>query len=494
MTLYYRIAILLLSFLLVSSSYGQSVNDALRYATLYPGGSARVIGAGSSFGAMGGDFGSLSINPAGLADFRSSEIVFSFSFNAGTTSSMLRGIPQATDHQVEPNIENLGLVIHTSPMGGIFQTSNFAIGLQQYNSYNENFSYSGQTEGSIAQRFLEISNGFTRDELDAFEGALAFETAAILEESEREYISDFIPSDLVNKSQEVSRSGKYNEFVLAWAGKMHNNLSIGLGVGIPFVSFEEDKAYFENDVQDLVPFFDRLSFTERLSTSGAGINAKIGLGYTINRIIRLGLSYQTPSYLKLDDNFDTALSYTFTDVDGTVSSNAVSPDGRFDYRLRTPSRMVASIGTLINTDGIKGFLNVDAQYINYGGSRFNLTAFSDDPGELAFQEQLNGLISDQLESTLNLNVGGELAYKKLRLRSGIGIYTTGEVADQSGSDKIYSAGLGFRENKFYIDLSYQKRDFREQYVPYRLSDTSLQQTVDNQADVSKITFTIGYKI
>lgn len=494
MTLIKKITSSIFLLLVIGSLHGQAVSDALRYATLYPGGSARVIGAGSSFGAMGGDFGSLSINPAGLADYRSSELVFSFSFNGGSTASMLDGLSQVTDHQTEPNIENLGIVIHTSPFGSTFQTSNFAIGLQQYNSYNESFTFNGQTEGSITDRFLELSNGFAPEELDQFEGELALATEAILQDGETTYISDFIPSDIVNKSQEVSRSGKYNELVLAWAGKMQNSLSIGVGIGIPFVSFEEDKTYFESDPTDAVPFFDRLSFTERLSTSGAGINAKIGLGYTIQRIIRLGLSYQTPSYLKLDDNFDTALEYTFTDIDGTVSTSDVSPDGRFDYRLRTPSRLIGSIGALINTDKIKGFVNLDAQYINYAGSRFNLTAFSDDPGEAQFQEQLNSLINNQLESTLNFNLGGEVAYKKLRVRGGVGIYSTGEVADQSSSDKIYSAGLGLRENRFYIDLSYQKRDFREEYVPYRLSDPSLQQTVSNQTDVSKITVTVGYKI
>ena len=55
----------------------QSLSDALRYSTTYAGGTARTVGAGGAFGALGGDFGALSINPAGLATYRSSEITFS---------------------------------------------------------------------------------------------------------------------------------------------------------------------------------------------------------------------------------------------------------------------------------------------------------------------------------------------------------------------------------------------------------------------------------
>jgi len=44
----------------------QSLTDAVRYSTLIPGGTARAMGVGGSFGAMGGDFGVLTINPAGI--------------------------------------------------------------------------------------------------------------------------------------------------------------------------------------------------------------------------------------------------------------------------------------------------------------------------------------------------------------------------------------------------------------------------------------------
>lgn len=475
----------------------QNINDAIRYSSLIPGSTARAIGT-SSIGAMGGDFGVLAINPAGLGDYRSSELVFSFSFNTGSTESQLLSSlnTQNTSHSTQPNIENIGLVLHKSPTNGKLVTSNFAVGLQQYNTFNENFAFNGQTEGSIVERFLELAEGLTIDELDNFEAGLAYDAGAIFDfDEDGTYESDFIDSDIVNKSQTVDRSGKINELTIAWGGKFRNNLNIGVSVGIPFVSFEEERAYFENDPTDVIPFFERLTFTERLSTSGTGVNIKAGIGYTIKRVLRLGLSYQSPSFIKFDDNFDTQFEYSFSDTGTVETFSSGSPDGRFDYRLRTPSRITASIGGLLNLGDIKGFINLDGQFINYANNSFNLTAFSDNQDDLDFQEALNAQISEDLQSAVNINLGAELVYKKFRVRSGIGIIgnpsNTGTINE---SNTLLSAGLGYRANRIFIDASYQRRQLEEEYVPYLVIDSSRLQNVSNTATISKFTVTIGYKI
>lgn len=482
---------------LIPQTNSQNINDAIRYSSLIPGSTARAIGT-SSIGAMGGDFGVLAINPAGIGDYRSNELVFSFSFNSGSTESQLISSvnSQNTRHTTQPNIENIGIVLHKSPNLGKLVTSNFAIGLQQYNTFNENFAFNGQTEGSIVERFLELSDGLTLDELDNFEAGLAYDAGAIFDFDENNvYESDFIDSDIVNKSQTVNRSGKINELTIAWGGKFRNNLNIGFSVGVPFVSFEEDKAYFESDPTDVIPFFERLTFTERLSTSGTGVNIKAGIGYTLKRVLRLGLSYQSSSFIKFDDNFDTQFEYSFSDT-GTVETFASgSPDGRFDYRLRTPARITASIGGLLNLGDIKGFINLDGQFINYANNSFNLTAFSDNQADFDFQEALNAQISEDLQSTVNINLGAELVYKKFRIRSGIGIIgNPSSTSTINESNTLLSAGLGYRANRIFIDASYQRRQLEEEYVPYLVIDSSRLQSVSNTATLSKFTVTVGYKI
>ncbi|MCC6186094.1 MAG: TonB-dependent receptor, partial [Chitinophagaceae bacterium] len=53
----------------------QSVEDAAKYAQTSSFATARSIGFGSALGSVGGDFASLSVNPAGIGIYRSSEVM-----------------------------------------------------------------------------------------------------------------------------------------------------------------------------------------------------------------------------------------------------------------------------------------------------------------------------------------------------------------------------------------------------------------------------------
>ena len=78
---YFLITILIA---LTTGAWAQNEQDALRFSQTYIGGSARTLSMGGAFGALGGDFGALSINPAGIALYRQGE--FSFTSNFTTTN------------------------------------------------------------------------------------------------------------------------------------------------------------------------------------------------------------------------------------------------------------------------------------------------------------------------------------------------------------------------------------------------------------------------
>ncbi|MBT8234399.1 MAG: hypothetical protein HKO66_08560 [Saprospiraceae bacterium] len=492
-----RILYILLTLLSFNFLYGQNLADAVRYSTLLPGGTARTMGAGGAFGAMGGDFGVLTINPAGVADFRSSDLSFSFSFNGGETSSLLKGgNSNVESHVSEPILDNIGVVFHARPNGGSLITNNLAIGLNNHNNFRQDFLFSGSTKGSITERFAERANNRSPEFFDVFEAELAWETGAIYDfDEDLVYETDIDTIRDVYKQQDVSRSGKLNELVIAWAGKFRNNFNLGVGIGIPFVSFEETKIYQEIDEGDRIEFFDNLTFEERLVTKGTGFNFKIGAGYTIDRTIRLGLSYQSPTYFNLDDNYENNLNYTFTADNVRESYDSRSPEGRFEYKLTTPSRLTASVGTLIKTEKLKGFINVDAQLVSYASNRFNFTENNDSPSELNYEREVNALIKEDLRSTINFNIGGEVAYEKFRVRGGLGLVGSPyEIDDGATFNKVYSLGGGFRGERFYLDFAYQLRTIEEGYIPYQVLDDNRNQFVTNETDISKLIFTVGFKI
>ena len=140
------------------SAYGQNLTDALRYSQLTSGGSARVMGAGGAFGAMGGDFGVTSLNVSGIADYRSSELIFSLSYNQANVTSTHEGeVVGENNDGKETIIENLAFIKHNKPYGKMV-TSNWAIGLQQYANYNQTIVFNTDTPGSIVERFALDAN------------------------------------------------------------------------------------------------------------------------------------------------------------------------------------------------------------------------------------------------------------------------------------------------------------------------------------------------
>ena len=66
-----KLHFLFLGLLFTGPLFAQNASDVLRYSYLQPGGTARSLGAGNAFGALGAEFGAISQNPAGLALFRS---------------------------------------------------------------------------------------------------------------------------------------------------------------------------------------------------------------------------------------------------------------------------------------------------------------------------------------------------------------------------------------------------------------------------------------
>ena len=64
------------------TAFAQSEMDAFRYAQTELNGTARHMAMGGAFGALGGDISVMNANPAGLAVYRSSEVVTTLSLSS----------------------------------------------------------------------------------------------------------------------------------------------------------------------------------------------------------------------------------------------------------------------------------------------------------------------------------------------------------------------------------------------------------------------------
>ncbi len=494
----FRLFIFLLVLLHVSFSIkGQTVNDLLRFSQYQNISSARSAGVAGAFGSLGADISIANINPAGIAEFRKSEIIIGANYFNNKSQASIEGV------RVNDSDNGLGLgtvagVFTSNPMNFDIKTMNIAIGINQLASFRNRISYSGSSAGTRVERFLEQANGLRTDELDPFEAGPAFDAEAILEsDTEGLYRSgDFVSFDEeINRSEIIERSGSLNELFITVASNRKNKISWGLTLGIPIVNFKETKSYREDDTADNVLFFNYMIFDQSLDISGAGVNLKGGLIYKFTPKLRFGLALHTPSIYAITDNYRTDLTYNI--IFDNQTSNLTGTSGTpipFDYQITTPWRAIMGLSYMYKFNDLRGFISTDVEYVDYSSGSFSASENAA-PGDNAYFDDLSASVSQQATQAINVKVGTEVAYKYYRVRAGVNLQNSPYISAPINSPKIsYSAGLGYRGNKFYLDVAYTVLGSSQQYRPYRLSNPDFEPVVNINNDIGVMTFTFGVKI
>ena len=98
-----------------------------------------------------------------------------------------------------------------------------------------------------------------------------------------------------------------------------------------------------------------------------------------------------------------------------------------------------------------------------------------------------------MASAFNYNLGAEIAIEKWRFRTGLILQSSPFDIDSGERDRIYSAGIGFRANRFFIDLAWRGSQSTEAYIPYTVNDTDRLQQVNIDKTINKFIVTTGFK-
>lgn len=95
-----------------AGAFAQSAIDAYRFSQPDLRGTARFMGMGGAFGALGGDLSTLSQNPAGIGVYRSNELGFTLDLDIQNSNSDAMGF-KTSDSQTKFYLDNIGLsLIH----------------------------------------------------------------------------------------------------------------------------------------------------------------------------------------------------------------------------------------------------------------------------------------------------------------------------------------------------------------------------------------------
>lgn len=481
----------------MSMSNAQTASESLRYTELFPGGTARNVGVGGAMGSLGGDFGALSNNPAGLGVYRKSEFVISPALLLTNINSVLNEGEGNRANNSHFGLENIGLVFYKGYNNNKLKSFNFAAGINRLVNFNRRVEYNGRTGGSIVNSFVDDSQGLFLDDLDPFAGGIAADASAIFNiGGDDEWGSDFVDQngflffDPIDREETITTTGGISEILLSLGLNISDKLYLGGSVNIPIVRFEEVREYRENDEDtDVIPLFRDLTFEQTLSTTGVGIGFKAGAIYRITNQIRVGASVHSPTRYSLSDDFTTSLNYVFIDNGSLQSGDGESPVGSFEYALTTPWRYSGGVSVVLRK---LGFISLDIEFLDYTSSSFDLTVNGDNSVNQIAENNLNNEISTGFQNAINAKIGAEyLLGKKFRLRAGYGLFGNPFDSDDSGRN-VLSLGAGFRGKSVYLDLAFNTNSSDEVYTPYN-TFVDEQQLVTNDIGANNFLLTFGYR-
>lgn len=484
------------------AAYAQTDAEALRYSTTQFTGTARSAAMGGAMTGLGGDISAVNINPAGLGQMGISEFTFTggLSFTGSTTDFLGQ---RRVDDKTAFQVNQVGAVWVPKKNFKSIKNISVAFSYNRLGNYNERYQGRGiNTSSSFTDSYADLLNfdnaTLSQAENDyPFGASLAYLSGVVdffTFPEEPQSNGYFSTLDLpIEQVMQVSRTGSMNDISIGTGIALNDFFMVGVSLGIPSMTFEEDFFWRENDVNNVTPEFQSWEKRDLLRVRGSGINAKFGFLATPNKNFRLGASFTTPTRFSMSDRFTT---FFRADYRTETIENFNSPsEGIFDYRMVTPWRLNVGASAL---SGKLGLITIDYELSNPGSFRFDFT--NQNPNLIDFESGLNDIISSKYVATHTVRAGLEGKIKeKYRLRGGAQ-YRTSPFANQESQDEFakndlltFSGGLGYRGSNFFVDAAYFHTLRDELLVPYTVSFTPESPIAQTKYSRGTILLTVGVK-
>lgn len=464
-----------LAILLPGILSAQNETDALRYSLSDFSGSARSLGMGGAFGALGADLSAFTGNPAGIALYKRGTFEFGFGINNTQTKSTYENGIAKDDY---PNffLNNIGVVGSAKTKHPDWTVSNIGIAYVRTQDFNQNIQISGEAfNTTMLDVFSAQAAAIHPDDLTdglPFTAGLAYQTYLInpADDDGTYYTPEFSGGSLL-QTKRINRKGRGSETSFAYGASYKDRLYFGLGVGFVGTRFTEETYYRESNFEE-DEALSSWSYNEDLKTRGTGVNIKLGMIARVQEWLRVGVALHSPTYLSLADSYSSVMNSYFRNGD---DYNWESPLGSFNYSLRTPARYMANLAFVL---GKSGLISADYEFTDYSTARLNSTGSADDYNfdaeNKAIQDIYRG--SHMVKAGVEWRVG-----EAVRLRTGAAYRQSPFVNGTAinSPEILYSGGVGWRKDSFSIDFSLAYQDRDESYFlydPNQISETKLDKT------------------
>ena len=482
-------------------SFAQNVADAVRYSTQNITGTARYIGVGGAFGALGGDLSAINVNPAGSAIFDRSFVSLSLSSgNYDNQTYYNDGI--TVNDESDLDLNQFGGVFVSQGAAGLRKLT-FGFNYDRTNDFDNGYVASGISSNSISDYFLGYAQGAPLDLLEFQEGETTDDLYKYLGESEnfgtqqaflgyQGYLIDPVSSELDNTEYTNAQNGNSfdqeyqyisfgnsSKFTFNAAAQVSEALFLGINLNAHTFNFTRQTTLFEdnNSANNAV---NSLRFDNEYRAYGSGISAQIGGIYHLSPSLRVGATYDTPTLYTISEETEQFLSTSGTNGEIVIAPNVINIYE--DYDLVTPGKATGSIAYIF---GKRGFLSFDYSYQDYSSIKFK-------PDNDAFFQQLNTQIDNQLKGVSSYKLGGEFLVNNWSFRGGYRfIESPYENETTLGDTTGYSVGLGYSFGNTRIDLAY---DWMKQDQNPRLYDGAFTNTAFIDTINTNIVATLSFQL
>ena len=514
-----RIITLALGAVVAVTAAAQNWQDALYFSENSYLGTARSVGMGNALTAIGGDLGSIGLNPAGSSVAGYSQVVITPGLsisgvnatgvvpNNATSAIGLGDAVHSSYARVK--LPNIGFIINAEN-GRRTGWKRFSFGLVS----NATNNFTGQTVGSgvnadnsFAASLASSADGYTENVLGTedwwYDGSDRSRMPAWMDMvAYRSGMFNGIPGS-ANKYQAITEVRdasntcwlaaplyqKYGQQTRGYKQDLYLNMSanysdilyLGFNMGFSMLSYSLSE-YWQEAPENAEEFpdieytdgtsgrFASLMMKHNYSLRGSGVYVKAGVLWRPAAGLRLGLAVQSPTWT----NLRSRQAYSGeVRLSGKTLTPSTSPEDEWTYRLRQPWRLNAGVAYTFGTVAV---LSADYELTDYGSARYG--------GSNASMPSYLADANDEIRNVLTVGhqIRAGLEVKPLpflSVRAGYNFVTSAQrnwlnadwtTTPLSSAERIKQAkhnvslGLGATFCAFFLDAAVQVRFLPVNYI------------------------------
>ncbi len=469
-------------------------NDAVQFSSPQLNGSARFNAMGGAFGAIGGDISGIQINPAGSAVSI---------FNMATVTGSLNVKNNQANYLESPskitttdfNFNNVGAIFNfeTKAQDRLLKKTTFSIAVTTDNNLNNEFYSKGINQNSVANYFLQHANyGFNGNAVpydlvelrqgetitdlydhlngipngfSAQQAMLGYQSFILEKGNSGNYISNMAEGPYLQQSS-VIQDGINAKVTGNIAFDFNNRFYVGANLNYHTLDFKKSNQLYESTTNTAITNgVSDILFTNNSYTYGGGFSFSIGALAKITESLRVGASYESPTWYNLNDEFEQRLETAHFSA-GNQQFTDASPyiiTIYDDYKLKTPAVFNGSLAYVFGTSGL---ISIDYSRKDY--SSITYSGNSD-------YDAINRFYTANLKASNEIRVGSEYRIKQLSLRAGYRyVESPYENTRLIGDLNSISGGIGFTFDNKRLDLSYtySQQPFEMAYISSGLNDVA----------------------